>query len=296
MTENTTPESAEATEFEKGTWQGTLHQSAILLDRSKKGRERAGALLWKGATDAIGAWDSDGDPSGENLYSEAMAALGGPSRKGDASKIKTVALAVRNHGLDMVTFPTLAKAYAEAIRLTKTVQEQAAEDDAAEKTVEQIATDAPKSSSTPEGAALIVLAQGLDEAARLLLDALGKDSAVHRAFVRAVAQEVAGRVPKPEPKVAKATTKTPVTKSAKATVKTGKAKPTIKAKAEAAKALLAESEEAPSAKAAPIKGEKAKPVVKAKVRKPAEIPAPENTEPVKITKPKTVLAKPVRKN
>lgn len=227
-------------------WKGTLSKAAALFDKSSASRKQASGLLWTGAQEAITDWTprSDDDVSGEGLYSDLLEALG-KGRKGDASKIRTVALAVKNNGLDTRQYPNLSKAYAAAVALTKTATKQADEDAAAEKAVQSIAKSAPASAETPEGAARIVLSKGVDEAARLLLDALGAtNSDAHRAFMRAVAEEVAGRN-KPAPK----------TKAAPAGPKEGtvtpKAKPTGAAK-----------------KAAAVKA-KPKPVGKPKVEQPA---------------------------
>lgn len=185
--------------YEKGTWQATLSRSASLFDKSTADRKKASSLLWEGAQDAINTWDSDSDVSAERLYGEVMDVLG-KARKGDASKIKTVALAVRNNGLTLAIYKNLAAAYTEAVRLTKTVAAEAAEDDAAEKAIE--AMEAPHTASTPENAAKIVLSKGVDEAARLLLDALGvENEAAHRSLLRAISNEIAGRI-KPAPKPA----------------------------------------------------------------------------------------------
>lgn len=182
--------------YEKGSWQATLNRSANLFDKSAGERKRATVLLWQGAVSGIEDWlpDASTDVSAEGLYSEVMAILGKP-RKGDASKIKTVALATKNHGLMLSLYPNLSKAYAEARRLTQTIAQEKSEDDAANAAVEALAAEAPNTASTPENAAKIVLAAGLDEAARLLLDALGAtNDAAHRAFMRAISQEIAGRV------------------------------------------------------------------------------------------------------
>lgn len=232
-------------DFESGTWQATLTKSAVLFDRSGKARKQASALLWDGAQNAIEEWisDSDSDVNGENLYSEVLDILGTP-RKGDASKIRSVALAVKNNGLVLSVHPNLSKAYAEATRLTKTVKQHAAEDKAADEAVAKIQQSAPKSSSTPEGAAMIVLSKGVDEAARLLLDALGAtDTAAHRSLLRAISQEISGRVqPAPKPAKKAAAPKGKATKGAvkKAAAKSGadkpkpaKPKPVTKAKVEA---------------------------------------------------------------
>lgn len=270
MTEQiTSAVDATTPEFDKGSWQSTLKRSADLQIKSSNDRKKASILLWDGAKAGINSWNEETaseDVSGENLYNEVLKALG-KSRKGDASKIKTVAVAVRNHGLSLVAYPNLAKAYTEAVRLTKTVQTEADEDSAAEKAVEALAKEAPDSTGTPEGAAKIVLSTGLDEAARLLLDALGAtNEAAHRALLRAIAQEIAGRV-KPVVKAASTKPKTGATKAAtggataspKATVKSGAAK--TKAAPVTAGAATPAKAEAPApkvkTKAAPVKSTKA---------------------------------------
>lgn len=221
-TETTTTETVESTEpiaYEKGSWQEALQKSSNLLDRSAKARKTASNLLWKGAKEGIENWlpESTTDVSAEGLYGDVIEALG-KSRKGDASKIKTVAVAVRTHGLDLSVYPNLSKAYAEATRLTKTVAVQAEEDDAAEEAIAQI--EAPKTTSSIEGAAAILLSKGVDGAVVAILDALGKtNEAAHRAFMRAVSTEIAARVqankPKPAPKA-------PAAPKAGATASTGK--------------------------------------------------------------------------
>ena len=220
--------------FVKGTWQHDLHESSTLLDRAGKAKTRASNLLWNGATEGINQWlpNSSDDVNAEALYSDVIEALG-KARKGDASKIKTVALAVRNNGLVLATYPNLSKAYAEAVRVTKTADIEADEDNAAEKAIESI--DAPKTTGSIEGAAALLLSKGLDGAVVAILDALGANNeAAHRAFMRAVSTEVAARVqaakPKPAPKAGpKAGAKQATGKAApKATIKDGaaKAKPT----------------------------------------------------------------------
>lgn len=263
---NTTTDAAVS--YDKGTWQDTLNQSATLFDRSAKGRKRASALLWQGAKAAIEVWDSGTDASGENLYNELVEVMG-RSRKGDASKIKTVAEASARHGLDPSAYPNLSKAYSEAVRLTRTVQQQADEDDAAEKVIETIAEAAPKTASTPESAAAVLLSKGLDGAVVAILDALngpsGKNNEpAHRAFLRALTTEIAARVqaakPKPTPKKAAtpkkgATPAIPGDGASKA-----KAKPVVKSASKGDP-----NKKALPAKGAPVKATpvKAKPVVKA---------------------------------
>lgn len=298
--------SAAPVSYEKGTWQESLHKSATLLDRSTKARKQASNLLWTGAKTGISDWlgDSDADASGETLYNEVLDILGAP-RKGDASKIKTVALAVRNNGLVLTDYANLSKAYAEATRLTKTVREQAEEDDAADEAVSAI--EAPKTASTVESAALVVFSRGVDGAVVALLDALGADNeAAHRSFMRAVSTEIAART---QAKVANAkaaqaaVAKEKADQKAKEGAERAAAKPTKKAAAPKSGATKAKPA---GVKAAPVK---AKPVAaKAKPSAPVDEPVhvgddtPDHTEAAEIAEAEAnavetpkVAAKPVRR-
>lgn len=267
------PAPAPVVETVKGTWQDDLATSSKLRDKSDRERKRAGALLWDGAKAGIEAWDSESDPSAERFSDEVNAVLGA-GRKGDASKIKTVALAVKSNGLDLDEFPNLSKAYAEARRLTQTVKVEADEDSAADEVIS--ALDVPKTASTAEAAAKIVLAKGVDEAARLLLDTLGDHNFdAHRALLRALTQETSGRVKAQKEAEKKAAVvdapKPGATQASKADKKaTPKAAPKGSTKAKPAPV------EAPTEKAEAIEGEKAKPVVK---------------KPVVKARPKPVVAK-----
>ncbi len=258
-------EPAKPAVFEQGTWQRAMQRSAALFDRSTGDRKKASGLLWQGAQSAIADWEntSDVDVHAENLYADVLDILGAP-RKGDASKIKTVALAVKNHGLVLSTYPNLSKAYAEATRLTKTVKQDKADDDAAEKAVEALADQVPNTTSTVDGAALLLLSKGIDGAVVALLDALGKNNeAAHRSFIRAVSAEVASRVqaakPKPEPKApaapkAGATKATPAKSgAAKAKAVPTKAKPAAAKATPAKKAVPTASKPDPTKKALPVK-------------------------------------------
>lgn len=261
--------SDEGTVYDKGSWQSVLQRSATLFDKSAGERKRATALLWQGAQSGIEDWlpNASDDVSAEGLYADVLDILGKP-RKGDASKIKTVALAAKNNGLVLSLYPNLSKAYAEARRLTQTVAQEKSEDAAADKAIEALAKETPNSASTPENAAKIVLSQGLDEAARVLLDALGAtNDAAHRAFMRAVSQEIAGRV-KPKVSTAKAGPKAGATQAT-----TGK--PAAKAKAAPAASTKAKAEPVkPQTAAKPVVPVKGKPVLKGK---PVVVPAKAKT-------------------
>lgn len=222
-------------DVEAGTWQATIVQSAAIKKRGDAAAAKAGTLLWTGAQAGVTDWlggAAEEDGSGEGLYNE-LVSLMGKSRRGDANKIKTVAIAAKNDGLVLSTFPSLNKAYNEAKRLTVTAVQDKDDDHAADEAVTALAEHAPKSTSTAEGAASIVLSKGIDEAARLLLDALNgpsgeQNTAAHRAFFRAVGQDIAGRQPKPEPKAASTGPKVGATKGGKASPKAAPVKPNPK--------------------------------------------------------------------
>lgn len=283
----------EAVTYEKGSWQDNLNKSATLLDRSTKARKQASNLLWVGAQIGIEEWmpNADTDVSAEGLYNEVLSILGTP-RKGDASKIKTVALAVKNHGLILAAHPNLSKAYAEATRLTKTVQAQADEDDAAEKAVEALADSVPKSTTSAEGAALILLSKGVDGAVVAILDALGANNeAAHRAFMRAVSTEIAARVQAAKPKPApKAGPKAGATQATPGGTAAAKAKPVATSK----------SKGDPNKKALPPV--KAKPVAKKATAEPVTEPVhagddvPDHDEAAaNVVETPPVASKPVRR-
>ena len=61
---------ADAPTFAEGSWQATLAESAKMLDRSAKARNRASNLLWAGALTGIEGWleNNSDDRDGENLY------------------------------------------------------------------------------------------------------------------------------------------------------------------------------------------------------------------------------------
>lgn len=234
----TTIEVTEEIEIVEGSWQDKIVKSNALLARGTKATAKAGTMLWEGAQAGILDWLEDraeDDVNGEGLYNEIVGLLGKP-RRGDAHKIKMVALAVKDHGLVLSQWEALSKAWKEAKRLIVDVQQDKDDDHAADEAVQALAVDAPKTATTAEGAAKIVLKDGVDEAVRLLLDALNgptgeNNTAAHRAFLRAVSQEISGRQPKPEPAPAKAAT----VKGAKG----AKAKPAIKSGAAKEKAVKA---------------------------------------------------------
>lgn len=188
-------------EFEKGTWQATAKEAAVLYGRAEKAGNKAGLMLWQGATAAIAEWevDADEDVDAERL-SHNLLVIMGTKRKGDVSKIKKVALAVRAKGLQTSQYPNLSKAYAAAKDLLDTSVVEGSEDNAADEAIQAVAEDAPKTATTVESAAkmLLALAGGPDEVARQINDAINhggqENHEAHRAMARAFAQDAAGRV------------------------------------------------------------------------------------------------------
>ena|ERR1700751_4165557 len=73
-------------------------------------RRRAASLLWQGARGAIEAWRPAADPDALLLYAEVLEILG-KTRKGTASKVKTIALGTFAYSLDLSDFGSLHAAY-----------------------------------------------------------------------------------------------------------------------------------------------------------------------------------------
>lgn len=287
MTENTTtplaadeqaPTAAKKVAVAKASkydWREDMRKAGEMKDRATSTNKAAGARLWRACQAGVAEWlpTASDDVSGERLYGEFLEAYG-ESRKGDCSKMKTVALAAKDHGMVLTAFPNLAQAYAEARRLTQTVQREAAEDEAADKVIETLAADAPHTASTAESAAKIVLSKGLDEAARLLLDTLGADNhEAHRALVRAISAEVAGRVK-------------PKTKTVVDAPKAGAEQVSGDNKPAKAKAKIANAGAKPKTKAAPVK-EKAAPVKTGTKAAPVKASEKVTAEKVEADKPET---------
>lgn len=230
-------------EVEEGTWQESIVKSALLKSRAEAGDKKAGELLWAGAQQGIVDWlpDSGEDVSAEGLY-QTLLTLMGKARKGDASKIAKVAVAVKDAGLTMANYTSLSRAYSAARELIDAAPEHEREDNAAEEIATAINESAPKSTSSLEGAVKIVLGHGIDEATRALVDAVidaagsyDKAEPVLRSLSRALTQEIVGKKPKaeakpkaaPKPKgeaVAKATAK-PASEKAKPAAAKAKPKP-----------------------------------------------------------------------
>lgn len=269
--------------YEKGSWQAALSKSADLLDRSAKNRKQASSLLWEGAKTGIGVWlpTSATDVSAEALHTEVLGILG-KSRKGDASKIRTVAVAVRNNGLDVTAYDNLSKAYAEARRLTVQVRQDAEDDDAAEKALEAI--EVPKTTTTVDGAAALLLSKGIDGAVVAILDTLGSDNtAAHRSFLRAVSTEINSRVQA----AAKAESDAKRDEAAK---KRAEREAEAKAKAEEKAKKIADAKEA-KAKEAKAKAKTAKKAAAAKKATPKRAEVSETKTKTKATPVKKAAVK-----
>lgn len=273
MSETTTTKTTASTPAWTPTaydWREDMKKAGSEKDKSAKYNKQAGARLWKACKAGISEWlpNSSDDANGETLYGEFIEAYG-TTRKGDCSKMKTVAMTVKSHGLVLDEYENLSKAYAAAIKMTKTAKAETAEDDAADEAIRDIASSVSDTPDTPEGAARLVLAKGVDEAARLLLDALGVDNTpAHRALLRAVNHEMTGRT-KPAPK--KEVTDAPKDGAEQAST---------------AKATTAKAKAAP-AKAKP----KAAPVAPAKQAKPVAVSASKGDPNKKALPPKAAPAK-----
>lgn len=100
-------------------WESLLNESADYWRKATENKREASKFLWLGAKAAIRTWganEMNDDLMGEYLYRATLIALGG-TRKGSASKIKTVALATKLYGLDIDAYGSLNAAYLEAQRL-----------------------------------------------------------------------------------------------------------------------------------------------------------------------------------
>jgi hypothetical protein len=97
-------------------WRALLEQSTQAHLTGQRAKQDSARLLWLGAKAAVKAWRPSTDPTGERLYRRTLIALGG-SRKGSASKIKTVALATVEYDLNLDAYGSLNGAYQAAQRL-----------------------------------------------------------------------------------------------------------------------------------------------------------------------------------
>ena len=267
------------------TWAETLRAAARKLDTAAVTAREGNSLVWLGGAAAIADVTSGSDYDGTAFYEQLLGALGQP-RKGTASKLRTVADAVVEHGLDTSEHKSLAAAYGAARALNRTRTVEVAEDTALDEALSVLI--APKSTSTIEGAAKLLLSKGEDEAVRQIFDAIGGDNfAALRSFVRAATQELSGRV-KASQEAAK---KEAAAKAAKKRAKAAQDKQDKKSGEKKAPVRRASGiRKAPAKKVEPEQVEQAEPEQAAKparqVRKPrAKAPAPkaepelENTEP-----------------
>lgn len=100
-------------------WLDLLVQSRTAADEAARAaalRKQAGEYMWAGAKAMIEEWNCDLDPDADLLYRQAVDAIG-KARKGQASKIRTVALAVRDLDLHPDCYGSLSEAYRNARRL-----------------------------------------------------------------------------------------------------------------------------------------------------------------------------------
>ena len=270
------------------TWAETLRAAARKLDTAAVTAREGNSLVWLGGAAAIADVTSGSDYDSIAFYEQLLGALGQP-RKGTASKLRTVADAVVEHGLDTSEHKSLAAAYNAARALNRTRTVEVAEDTALDEALSVLI--APKSTSTIEGAAKLLLSKGEDEAVRQIFDAIGGDNfAALRSFVRAATQELSGRV-KASQEAAK---KEAAAKAAKKRAKAAQDKQDKQDKQSGEKKApvrrASGTRKAPAKKVEPEQVEQAEPEQAAKparqVRKPrAKAPAPkaepelENTEP-----------------
>lgn len=184
-------------------WRADMAKAARLREKSDTNRKKSSERLWRATKGGIVEWlvtTATEDSEGKGIYAEFLAAYG-DKRQGDCSKMKAVALAVRDRGLDVEEYENLSQAYAAARQAAleeETANLTAEQDDAAEKAVARISETAPKKAKDPEGAAMLLLAGGIAPAVQVILDTLGPQSTdAHRALLRALEQDIENRVVHP---------------------------------------------------------------------------------------------------
>ncbi len=260
-------------------WRKEMEAAAKLRDSADSSIGRATSKVWNACRGGVTEWLSGNaadDGNADELHGEFIE-LYGKARRGDCSKMRTVALAARDHGLNLDEFESLSKAYASARALVVVKQQHADEDEIGEATSEAIAKTAPKTATSVDSAAMILLSRGFDETARALVEALEANSPdptkAALSLIRAISEENTARAKaaKAADAEAKAAARAEAADAAKAETK-GKDKaktkavtapsakaPEKSAPKDAPKATAPKAPEAPAPKAAPKGAPKAAP-------------------------------------
>ena len=169
---------------------GLLAKSVEELESAAGMRTQASKTLWQGAVMVIDNRDPQ-DKDRSTLAQNVIDAMG-KHRKGDASKIKKVALAA-DRGLDIRDYPNLSKAYNAACAILDPKVDKDAADVAAADSIAATIDPAKPELSPEDAAAALVLSKGMRTAAVLLLDALKEDAQAGRGLLVALTTEMAQR-------------------------------------------------------------------------------------------------------
>ena len=169
---------------------GLLAKSVEELESAAGMRTQASKTLWQGAVMVIDNRDPQ-DKDRSTLAQNVIDAMG-KHRKGDASKIKKVALAA-DLGLDIRDYPNLSKAYNAACAIIDPKVDKDAADVAAADSIAATIDPAKPELSPEDAAAALVLSKGMRTAAVLLLDALKEDAQAGRGLLVALTTEMAKR-------------------------------------------------------------------------------------------------------
>ena len=169
---------------------GLLAKSVEELESAAGMRTQASKTLWQGAVMVIDNRDPQ-DKDRSTLAQNVIDAMG-KHRKGDASKIKKVALAA-DRGLDIRDYPNLSKAYNAACAIIDPKVDKDAADVAAADSIAATIDPAKPELSPEDAAAALVLSKGMRTAAVLLLDALKEDAQAGRGLLVALTTEMAQR-------------------------------------------------------------------------------------------------------
>jgi hypothetical protein len=249
------------------TWRIALQQAGLQKDEARANTKEAGQAAWAAARAGIEEWLTvkGADPEAQAFHGEVLRYYG-KARKGEASKIRTIALATANNVLDPNAYRTLGAAYAAALKLTKIADVNATEDAALAASAAALAALAAASAptGTPESMASTIMALGAKKAVTLMLDALGEDNLpAHRALLRELSKQVGERNEKAQ---AKTTASTPAKDK---TVPKADVKPAAPAKPAKTKPAPAKPAKADVKPAVPVKVKTAK--TKTKAAKPAKV-------------------------
>ena len=271
---NTSTSQTSQTSTSTSTWRTALRQAGLQKDEARANTKEAGQAAWAAARAGIEEWLTvkGADPEAQAFHGEVLHYYG-KARKGEASKIRTIALATANNGLDPNTYRTLGAAYAAALKLTKIADINATEDEALAAASAAAASAAAASAAVsaatgaPADMAIMIMSLGAKTAVTLMLDALGEDNLpAHRALLRELSKQVGERNEKVQAKTAASKPAKPAKDKTVPKAVASQPAPVQPAKTKPAKTKPAKADVKP---AAPVKVKTTK--TKATKTKPAKV-------------------------